>query len=87
MSRADRMEQSLRSAFSPQHLEIVDESEAHRGHGGWREEGETHYRVEITSSAFNGQSRVARQRAVNQALAAEFEAGLHALSLSVEGTE
>ncbi|MEM6465530.1 MAG: BolA family protein [Pseudomonadota bacterium] len=87
MSRADRMEQSLRSAFSPQHLEIVDESEAHRGHGGWREEGETHYRVEITSSAFNGQSRVARQRAVNQALAAEFDAGLHALSLSVEGTE
>ncbi|MEO1549548.1 MAG: BolA family protein [Pseudomonadota bacterium] len=87
MSRSQRMEAHLRTAFAPEHLAIIDESEDHRGHGGWREGGETHYRVEIRSQAFNGQSRVARQRAVNAALAPEFEAGLHALSLSVEGTE
>ncbi|MEO1276029.1 MAG: BolA family protein [Pseudomonadota bacterium] len=78
------MTQTLTEAFSPEHLEVRDDSERHRGHGGWREGGETHFHLIMTSSAFAGQNRVARQRAVNRALQAEFDAGLHALSMELK---
>lgn len=81
---AGRIEQKLTTAFAPSILEIEDESEKHRGHGGWREGGETHFKVRIRSKAFDGMSRVARQRAVYNALSDEFDAGVHALALSVE---
>jgi BolA protein len=81
MTRAERIERSLAAALSPQHLEIVDESHLHAGHAGAREDGETHYRVTVVAAAFAGESRVTRQRRVNQLLAGEFDSGLHALSI------
>jgi len=69
------------AALSPLELDVIDESEQHRGHGGWREGGETHFRVKIRSAAFAGQNRVARHRAVNDLLAPEFARGLHALAI------
>ncbi|MEL6336897.1 MAG: BolA family protein [Pseudomonadota bacterium] len=78
------MTQTLTEAFSPEHLEVRDDSERHRGHGGWREGGETHFHLIMTAAAFAGQNRVARQRAVNRALQAEFDAGLHALSMELK---
>ncbi len=80
-SRAERMRAALEAAFAPSELEITDESELHRGHAGASPSGETHYRILIRAPAFAGLSRVARHRAVNGALAAEFETGLHALSI------
>ncbi|HVY87734.1 MAG TPA: BolA family protein [Hyphomonadaceae bacterium] len=80
-TRAERIRAALSAAFSPEALEIVDESELHQGHAGHRPGGETHYAVKIRASAFAGLSRVARHRAVNDALKAEFETGLHALSI------
>tara|TARA_R110002124_G_scaffold112757_2_gene266990 strand:+ start:2598 stop:2852 length:255 start_codon:yes stop_codon:yes gene_type:complete len=73
----------LQSVFAPDELIVVDDSEAHRGHGGYREGGGSHFNVKIRASAFAGQSRVAAQRAVMKALSAEFADGLHALSLDV----
>jgi BolA protein len=61
---------------------VEDESSRHHGHAGWREGGETHFKVEIVSAAFDGQGRVARQRLVYQTLAVEFTEGLHALALT-----
>lgn len=81
MNRAERIRASLTKAFSPDGLEIVDESHLHAGHAGARPEGETHFRVSVTSRAFEGVGRVQRQRLVNQALAQEFDSGLHALSI------
>lgn len=78
---------ALQAAFGPSLLEVVDDSEAHRGHGGYREGGGTHFNVKIRASAFNGKSRVARQRAVYAELKSEFEDGLHALALDVAGDE
>lgn len=75
------MDAALKAAFPVTSIRIVDESALHHGHAGARPEGETHYRVELVSTAFAGLSRVARHRAVNAALAAEFETGLHALAL------
>jgi len=72
----------LQQRFAPVRLSIEDESSRHRGHAGYRDGGESHFRVEIVSSVFEGQSRVARQRLVYQALADELAAGLHALALT-----
>ncbi|MEM9430225.1 MAG: BolA family protein [Pseudomonadota bacterium] len=81
MGVRDRIERKLTDAFQPTHLEVVDDSEAHRGHAGYREGGETHFRVDIRSDAFLGQSRVAAQRAVYKVLAEELAGPVHALQL------
>jgi BolA protein len=83
-SRAARMKAALTAAFSPELLEIDDESHLHHGHAGAAPGGETHYAVRIKAPAFAGLSRVARHRAVNAALAPEFATGLHALSIQAE---
>ena len=85
MTYADRMREKLTEAFAPEVLEIIDESEAHRGHGGYQEGGETHFKVVIKAAAFNGMSRVAQQRAVMAAVKAELDERVHALALEVSG--
>lgn len=84
MSMKTRIESKLTDAFAPEMLEVIDESEDHRGHGGWREGGETHFRVRMISAAMSGQSRVARQRAVNTCLAEELASTVHALAMEVK---
>jgi BolA family transcriptional regulator, general stress-responsive regulator len=79
---ANAIDNKLRARFTPARLSIEDESSRHRGHAGHREGGESHFRVEIVSAAFEGQSRVSRQRLVYETLKAEFAAGLHALALT-----
>jgi BolA protein len=78
---ATAIDSKLRAAFAPARLAIEDESSKHHGHAGWREGGETHFRVEIVSQAFEGKTRVARQRLVYAALKEELDAGLHALAM------
>ncbi len=80
-TRASRIRTALEAALSPAMIEVVDDSAKHAGHAGAREGGQTHYSVAIVSQRFEGLNRVARHRLVNQALDAEFAAGLHALSL------
>jgi BolA protein len=79
---ADRIERKLRMAFQPDSLAVIDETNQHHGHAGWRESGETHFRVEIIAKAFTGKSRVERQRAVYQVLAEELAGPVHALALT-----
>jgi len=79
---AKAIDNKLRTRFAPSRLVVEDESARHRGHAGYREGGESHFRVEIVSAAFEGHSRIARQRLVYQALKDEFAAGLHALALT-----
>ena len=83
MNMKARIESRLREAFKPSELEVIDESEQHRGHGGWREGGETHFRVRMVSDSFAGQSRVARQRAVNACLKEELATTVHALAMEL----
>lgn len=81
MTRTNRIHAVLTGAFNPIELDVIDDSARHAGHAGASPEGETHYNVRIVSAKFNGQSRVAMQRAVMSALKSEFESGLHALSI------
>jgi len=78
---AESMRTKLETALSPERLEIVDDSESHRGHGGYREGGESHFNMEIVATAFEGASRVARQRMVFDVLKEELAGPVHALSL------
>jgi BolA protein len=84
MTVAETMRKKLEAAFAPVALEVIDESEKHRGHGGWREGGETHFHVRLVSAAFEGESRVARSRAVHRALAEELAERVHALALDLK---
>ncbi|MFL9828102.1 BolA family protein [Rhodoplanes sp. SY1] len=77
----DIMTEKLSAAFAPSRLEVIDESHRHEGHAGARPGGQTHFRVRIVSEAFRGKSRLDRHRAINQALAAEIEGGVHALAI------
>jgi len=71
----------LTAALAPSHLAVIDDSERHRGHAGHDARGESHFTVEIVSAAFEGKPRVARQRAVNAALADLLAERIHALAI------
>jgi BolA family transcriptional regulator, general stress-responsive regulator len=89
MSMQERMAKKLSAALSPERLVIINESHLHAGHhhvesghhATFDGTGETHFRVRIVSPAFAGKSRVERHRAVNELLAEELKAGVHALAI------
>ena len=74
----------LREAFSPESLEVSDESHLHEGHAGHRPGGETHFRIYIVSPAFEGKSRIERHRMINATLSAELNDSVHALAIKAE---
>jgi BolA family transcriptional regulator, general stress-responsive regulator len=84
MTLTDWIIQNLQERLQPSALTVTDESEQHRGHGGWREGGETHFRLYIVSEAFIGKSRVERHRLVNEVLSGAFARGLHALAIQAK---
>ena len=84
MSLKDWITATLQERLDPIRLVVEDESQQHFGHAGWREGGETHFRIDVVSRAFEGKSRVERHRVVNAALAGAFERGLHALAIQAK---
>jgi BolA protein len=78
---AAEIERRLLAALSPSRLELVDDSEMHRGHGGYNPAGESHFTLTIESPVFAGMSRVQRQRAVYSALGELMDERVHALSI------
>ena len=78
----ETIRRKLQAGFSPTRLDVVDDSARHQGHAGARPGGESHFNVVIESPAFQGQGRVARQRAVYAALSEELAGPVHALSVT-----
>ena len=78
---AAEMLRRLESALAPTHIELIDESELHRGHGGYNPAGESHFSLRIESPAFAGKDRVDRQRMIYAALGDLMDARVHALSI------
>lgn len=78
---AETIRQKLQDAFAPDALDIVDQSAKHAGHAGAREGGESHFDVIIRAAAFQGRSRVLRQRDVYAVLKEELAGPVHALSV------
>jgi BolA protein len=82
MTVSDTIREKLAAGFAPRELVVEDDSAKHAGHAGARPGGETHFSVRIVSDAFEGLSRVERQRRVYAALAGEMKQQVHALSLT-----
>lgn len=78
---ADSLARTLTETFAPSRLEVVDESHRHAGHAGARPGGESHFHVVIQATAFEGLSRLERQRRVYAALADALAGPVHALSV------
>ena len=81
MTTVDRIRTALAEGLAPQHLDVIDESARHAGHAGARPGETTHVRVRVVATAFAGKSRIERHRLVNELLASEIAAGLHALAI------
>ncbi|TBN42653.1 BolA family transcriptional regulator [Paracoccus subflavus] len=81
---ADEMRDKL-SALHPTRLEVIDESESHRGHAGYRDGGQTHFRIRMASPAFAGLGRVQQHRLVHRTLG-DIVPRIHALALDLSET-
>lgn len=79
---APEIEATLRAAFAPLELAVIDDSHLHAGHAGAREG--RHFTVRIRSARFTGLNRVARHRLVYDALAAWMPRGIHALAIDAQ---
>jgi BolA protein len=84
MSTKDAIINKLREAFVPESLHVTDESHLHEGHAGHRPGGETHFRLYIVSTAFEGKSRIERHRMINATLAGELAGSVHALAIKAQ---
>lgn len=78
---ATEIEARLRLALNPSHLLVINDSDRHHGHAGHDGSGESHFTVELVSTAFTDKSRVARQRLVNDALKDLLAGRVHALQI------
>ena len=84
MNYVDLIEKTLRKCFQPDLLEVFDESELHRGHAGFREGSQTHFRIVISAKIFEKMSRVSRERAIYRALGSGTMQNIHALSIKFQ---
>lgn len=81
---ATYLHEKLTEAFSPDDLEIINESHLHAGHHGHDGAGETHLRIRIVSEAFKPLSRVERHRAINAIVQPKIDEGLHACAIEAK---
>ena len=84
---AAEMLRRLNSALNPSAIELIDDSEKHRGHAGYNPAGESHFTVRIVSAAFAGKSRIERQRMVYKALGEMMDERVHALQIRASAPE
>ena len=83
MDRSARIRAQLEQAFDAQVVEVYDESEQHRGHAGYQEGGQSHFRVVLRAPEFADMNRLARHRAVHAAIGAQLMGEIHALALEL----
>lgn len=78
--RIEKIRACLSDEFSPNELEVIDESHLHAGHAGAKS-GLGHFRVHITSARFSGLSRIQSHRMIYDALGNLMKTDIHALSV------
>jgi BolA protein len=83
MGLAKDIEARLEAVLRPDWLEVIDESDDHKGHAGYQDGGESHWRVIIAAKSFDGMSRIARHRAVHDAIGADIIGRIHALAIDI----
>jgi len=83
MSLKDEIETALHATFAPSALAVINESHLHAGHAGDDGTGESHWRVEITAAGLDGKTRIAKHRAIHEALGPDIIGRIHALSIQI----
>ena len=83
MGLASEIESRLRTAFEVQHLEIIDESDKHRGHAGYQEGGASHWHLVIKADELTDMNRLGRHRAIHAAIGKDIIGRIHALSIEI----
>ncbi len=86
MSVTEEIQAKLQAAFQPDVLIVEDESESHRGHAGFQEGGESHFKLTISAPAFEPMSRIQRHRAIHTALGPDIINRIHALAMKIDGS-
>ncbi|MDN5786977.1 BolA family transcriptional regulator [Pseudorhodobacter sp.] len=81
MTVAEEIAAKLTGAFSPDRLEVVNDSNRHLGHAGDDGTGQTHFNVLIRAKALARLSRLARHRTIHAALGPDLIARIHALAI------
>ena len=84
MNYVNIIDKTLRNTFEPVFLEVVDESEQHRGHVGFKDGKQTHFKVIISAIIFEKMSRISRERAIHKALGSNIMKNIHALSIKFQ---
>ena len=84
MNYVQIIDKTLREYFNPTFLEVIDESELHRGHVGFKEGTQTHFKIVISAKIFEKMSRVSRERAIHKALGPDTMQDIHALSIKFQ---
>lgn len=87
MSVEQSIREKLMQAFTPEALDVVNESHRHAGHAGSPGTGESHFAIKVVSQAFAGKSRLERHRLVNDVLADELSGRVHALAITALSPE
>lgn len=77
------IEEILNAAFQVEFLNVINNSHLHAGHMGDNGSGNTHFKIEIKAKELAGLSKINAHRAVNKAVKALFEKGLHALEIRI----
>ena len=78
------IDKTLREYFNPTFLEVIDESELHRGHVGFKEGTQTHFKIVISAKIFENMSRLSRERAIHKVLGSSTIQEIHALSIKFQ---
>ncbi len=78
---SEQIKQLLNESFSPELLEIIDNSAAHAGHAGAKSGG-GHYHVTIIAEVFEGKSLVQRHQLIYKALGDLMKQQIHALGIN-----
>ena len=81
MNYVTLIDKILRKNFEPVFLEVLDESELHRGHVGFKDGIQTHFKIVISAKIFEKMSRISRERAIHKALGSSMMKNIHALSI------
>lgn len=87
MNTIDKIKQILSRELAPIKLEVIDFSEEHRGHSGWREGETTHVEVLVVSDKFRNTSKINRHKIIHKLLEKELKNDIHALSIKAFSTE
>lgn len=74
--------EAIKTQLNPATFEVINESHLHAGHAGDDGSGESHWRIVLDAPALAGQSRLARHRAVHDALGKDIIGRLHALAIT-----